>query len=400
MGPKDGRMGLIERYIFRRTLVAFLATLTVLTGVVWVTQALRQLDLVTAKGQAIGAFLAITGLALPFLILLIAPFAVVIAAITTLAVLNADSELVVMQGSGASRWRTLKPVLAIGVAVGLLAALLTFWAAPAGLREVREALTRVRIDLVASIIRPGRFIEIDDGLTFHIRERTADGGIVGIVLDDERDAERSMTYLANGGQIVEALDRTLLVMTNGTIQRRIRKDGSLSIVRFDAYAFDLSNLMPDESEPVYRPSERTIFELASLDPTDAYVVQNRGRFRAELHDRLSQPLYPVAFALIVFLFLGEPRTSRQGRSMAILGAIVAVTAVRLTGFGAGTLAVRFPAAVAAVYAVPLIVIAGSLAMILSDRRMSLPAPLARLADAAGEAADALARRVIRAPRGA
>lgn len=393
-------MGLIERYIFKRALVAFLATLTVLTGVVWVTQALRQLDLVTAKGQAIGAFLAITGLALPFLVLLIAPFAVVIAAITTLATLNADSELVVMQASGASRWRTLKPILAIGLAVGGLAAFLTFWAAPAGLKQVREALTQVRIDLVASIVRPGRFIEIDDGLTFHIRDRTADGGISGIVLDDERDADRSMTYLANSGHIVEALGRTLLVMSNGTIQRRIRKDGSLSIVRFDAYAFDLSNLMPEESDPVYRPSERTIFELASLDESDPYVLQNRGRFRAELEDRLVQPLYPVAFALLVFVFLGEPRTSRQGRSMAILGAIVAVVAVRLAGFGAGTLTVRFPAAVVAVYGVPLLAIAASLAIILSNRRMSLPSPLARLVEGVIEAGDAVARRFTRTPRGA
>jgi lipopolysaccharide export system permease protein len=393
-------MGLIERYIFRRALVAFLATLTVLTGVVWVTQALRQLDLVTAKGQAIGAFLAITGLALPFLVLLIAPFAVVIAAIVTLATLNADSELVVMQASGASRWRTLKPILAIGIAVGALAAFLTFWAAPAGLKQVREALTQVRIDLVASIVRPGRFIEIDDGLTFHIRDRGADGGISGIVLDDERDPERSMTYLANGGHIVEALDRTLLVMSNGTIQRRIRKDGSLSIVRFDAYAFDLSNLMPEESAPVYRPSERTVFELLSLDDTDAYVQQNRGRFRAELHDRLSQPLYPVAFALLVFLFLGEPRTSRQGRSMAMLGAIMAVIAVRLAGFGAGTLAIRFPVATVGVYGVPLLAIVGSLSILLSDRRVALPGPLARLFDAVGEAMDAVARRLPRPAKGA
>jgi lipopolysaccharide export system permease protein len=393
-------MGLIERYIFRRALVAFLATLTVLTGVVWVTQALRQLDLVTAKGQAIGAYLAITGLALPFLVLLIAPFAVVIAAIVTLATLNADSELVVMQASGASRWRTLKPILAIGVAVGALAAFLTFWAAPAGLKQVREALTQVRIDLVASIVRPGRFIEIDDGLTFHIRDRGADGGISGIVLDDERDPERSMTYLANGGHIVEALDRTLLVMSNGTIQRRIRKDGSLSIVRFDAYAFDLSNLIPEETAPVYRPSERTIFELVSLDEADPYVQKNRGRFRAELHDRLSQPLYPVAFALLVFLFLGEPRTSRQGRSMAILGAIAAVIAVRLAGFGAGTLAIRYPVALVAVYGVPLFAIAGSLAILLSDRRVALPRPLARLVDGIADVVDAAGRRLPRVVKGA
>lgn len=393
-------MGLIERYIFRRALVAFLATLTVLTGVVWVTQALRQLDLVTAKGQAIGAYLAITGLALPFLVLLIAPFAVVIAAIVTLATLNADSELVVMQASGASRWRTLKPILAIGVAVGALAAFLTFWAAPAGLKQVREALTQVRIDLVASIVRPGRFIEIDDGLTFHIRDRGADGGISGIVLDDERDPERSMTYLANGGHIVEALDRTLLVMSNGTIQRRIRKDGSLSIVRFDAYAFDLSNLIPEETAPVYRPSERTIFELVSLDEADPYVQKNRGRFRAELHDRLSQPLYPVAFALLVFLFLGEPRTSRQGRSMAILGAIAAVIAVRLAGFGAGTLAIRYPVALVAVYGVPLFAIAGSLAILLSDRRVALPRPLARVVDGIADVVDAASRRLPRVVKGA
>jgi len=385
-------MGLIERYIARRAAIAFLATLLVLAGVVWLTQALRQLDLVTAKGQAIGAFLEITLLAVPFLILLIAPFAVVIGLIAVLSSLNGDSELVVMHAAGASRWRILKPILALGVVVGLLAAVLSLWAAPAGLRAVRAALSTVRIDLVASIVRPGRFIEIDDGLTFHIRDRLADGSITGILLDDERDPERSMTYLSERGSVVEALDKTLLVMTNGTIQRRTARDGALQIIRFDAYAFDLTNVVPEDTDPVYRPSERPTSELIFPDPADEYLRENAGRSLSELHDRFTQPLYPVAFALVVFLFLGEPRTNRQGRALAILGAVVAVTVLRLAGFGAATLAIRFPAAVAAMYLVPLVAIAGTLVAILSGRRLSLPTPLARFIDGIAEAATLVADR--------
>ena len=394
-------MGLIERYIFRRALVAFLATLTVLTGVVWVTQALRQLDLVTAKGQAIGAFLAITGLALPFLVLLIAPFAVVIAAIVTLATLNADSELVVMQASGASRWRTLKPILAIGVAVGLLAAVLTFWAAPAGLKQVREALTQVRIDLVASIIRPGRFIEIDDGLTFHIRDRAADGGISGIVLDDERDPDRSMTYLANGGHIVEALDRTLLVMSNGTIQRRIRKDGSLSIVRFDAYAFDLSNtdaggeragLSAERAHGVRAVVARRRGCLRPAEPRALPRRAARPAVAAALSRRLRAAGVPVprrAADVAAGPVDGDPRRDHRGHRRAP-GGLRRRHARRPLPGGRPI----------GVYVVPLLAIAGSLAILLSDRRVALPGPLARLVDAAGDAVDAVARRLPRLAKGA
>jgi lipopolysaccharide export system permease protein len=50
---------LIERYVLKRLFVAFFATLVGLAGVVWVTQALRELNLVTAKGQTILVFLEV-----------------------------------------------------------------------------------------------------------------------------------------------------------------------------------------------------------------------------------------------------------------------------------------------------------------------------------------------------
>ena len=73
------RMGSISRYIFRTTLGAFLVVLVSLTAVIWVTQALRDIDIMTNQGQTILVFIGITGLIIPLLVLVIAPIALLIA---------------------------------------------------------------------------------------------------------------------------------------------------------------------------------------------------------------------------------------------------------------------------------------------------------------------------------
>ena len=85
----------IERYLLRTATTACLSGLVVLTGVVWVTQALRQIDLITSKGQTILLFLLITALALPSLIAFIAPVALFAGILYTLNKLNGDRKSVV-----------------------------------------------------------------------------------------------------------------------------------------------------------------------------------------------------------------------------------------------------------------------------------------------------------------
>ena len=67
---------------------------------IWITQALRELDLLTGKGQTILIFLTVTGLSLPALITVISPVALFIATLYTLNRLNGDSELIVMSAAG------------------------------------------------------------------------------------------------------------------------------------------------------------------------------------------------------------------------------------------------------------------------------------------------------------
>jgi lipopolysaccharide export system permease protein len=52
-GTQAPRMKLIERYIFQRAGIAVLVTLSSLVGVVWIIQALKELDVFTTKGQTV-----------------------------------------------------------------------------------------------------------------------------------------------------------------------------------------------------------------------------------------------------------------------------------------------------------------------------------------------------------
>lgn len=370
--PAGSRMKTLDRYILKRAATAFLMTLAAMTGVVWATQALRQLDLVTSKGQTILQFISITMLAMPFLVVIVAPFALMIALILVLNALSSDSELIVINAAGGSRFLVLKPVLIFAAAVMALGASMSLYFAPMGLAELRSEITRVRADLIANIIKPGRFITVEDGLTFHIRNRSGNGSLDGLLLHDTRDGATTFSYQAESGQIVETSGRTLLVMQDGTIQRRTQSDGEISIVRFKSYAFDLSSLIPEAGEPVYKASERSTASLLAGNPTDAYGQSHLANLQAELHERFSQPLYAIAFALIVFACLGQARTTRQNRGLSILGAIAACVALRTAGFGVTTVAGSASGLLIGLYVVPVIGIILALWSILSSPMRPTP----------------------------
>ncbi|MEO1103113.1 MAG: LptF/LptG family permease, partial [Pseudomonadota bacterium] len=177
--------------------------------------------------------------------------------------------------------------------------------------------------------------------------------------------------LAQTGRVVETEGNTLLVMTNGTIQRLERPENELTVVAFDAYAFDLTDLTAGPVNTVFRPSERTPFELLNPDPDDEYRAERETRFTIELHDRLSQPLAPFVYALVVFLFVGDPRMHRQSRMAGVFAAGIAVAAVRGATYGTLLAAETLPVLALLVYVVLAAVAGVCLFLILTDRKITL-----------------------------
>ena len=342
----------IERYILRTATLAFLAGLFALTAVIWVTQALRQFDLLTSKGQTILIFFTMTGLTVPSLVAIIAPVALFAGVLYSLNRLNGDSELVVMSAAGISPGRLLRPFVVLSFFVFSLMAAMYLEAMPRSFDAIEQLTSRIHADFITHFARPGAFSELEAGFVFHYRQRGADGSLNGVFMQDRRDPAHITTYIAERGQITEKNGSTYLILSKGSYQRP-QEAGDSAIVTFEDYTIDLSQFIA-RAEASRRPRERSTAELLSPDPSDPTLPRLAGRLRSELVDRLASPFYAFAAGLIGFATLGEARTTRQGRGVATGLAIAIFGIVRMLGIAATSIVVSRPGAEYFVWAIPLL----------------------------------------------
>ena len=377
-------MGSINRYIFRTTFVAFAIVLVCLTAVIWVTQALRDIDIMTSQGQTILVFIGITGLIIPLLVLVIAPIALVIAVAHVLNKMSTDSEIIVMNSAGMSPWHLFRGFLAVAIAVALIVTAISAYFAPKGLRMLRDWLTEVRANVVTTVLQPGRFTTLEQGVTLYIRERRHDGQLLGIFLDDERNPSEGVTVLAEAGEVLDNDKGTFLVLQKGDMQRHEAGRRDPTMVSFDRYAFDLSQFTGGPTAIKYSIRERYLWQLLFPDPTDQLYVEQPGQFRAELHDRLIAPLYPLAFVVIAYAYLGAPRTNRQSRTLSLLGAIAGVATLRLVGFASTVFGANVPWLLALQYVALALALGLGLHVISSGLILEPPAFIANALNAFSE----------------
>ncbi|MGI8525108.1 MAG: LPS export ABC transporter permease LptF [Pseudolabrys sp.] len=369
-------MGSIGRYIFRTTFGAFCLVLVSLVSVIWVTQALRDIELLTNQGQSLFVFVGITSMIIPLLVLIIAPIAIFIAAAHTLNKLSTDSEIIVLNSAGISPWVLFRAFVPVTIVVSILVAATSAYFAPRGMRALRDGLTAVKANVVSNIVQPGHFVSVESGVTMHIRARQSDGQLLGVFLDDRRNPEERVTILADVGDLLENESGTFLVLRSGTVQRQQASQHDPSIVVFDRYALDLSRFSAGSAAAKYTIRERYLWQLIAPDPKDPLLVEQPGQFRAELYDRLLAPIYPIAFVVIAFAYLGLPRTTRQSRTTSLIGAIGAMALVRLLGFVSSVMGVQVLAFLILQYAVVAATIGTGLLVIYRGIIIEPPAVLA------------------------
>lgn len=360
-------LSLIERYIFRKALLALLTVSGGLIGVIWIVRAVQEVDIILNKGQGIVTYLQMTTLGVPTMAAAIAPLALLIALLQTINNLNNDSELVVMHASGASRFSLLKPFLALSVLTSLVVYILALYAGPQSMRTLRDFITQVRADLVSVIVREGQFQEIGQGLTFHVAERAPGGRLKGVFILDTRDTKETLTYLARDGAVSEIDGKTFLLLENGEIQRLNAQTQAISVIKYQSYAYDLSGFSSARTHDIVSQSEIPTSQILRPNTDANYYKQFPERYRAEFHKRFSSGLYAIVVGLIVLAFVGNPNSSRQGQGIAIAavaGLIIILKAAIIVSEGALR---STPSAAILVWGIPIIAIAAALAYLITDR---------------------------------
>jgi lipopolysaccharide export system permease protein len=339
----------LKQLIGPTALFAFL-----LTSVVWLTQSLRLLDLVINRGQSAPTFLYLTLLILPGLLVIILPVAFFAGALYGLSRLSSDSELVVMGAAGFSKSQLTLPVMLAATLVMVVTYACGLYLMPAGQRAMAEKVLDIRDDIAGALLNEGEFNTPSKNLTVFIRELDSDGTIRGVLVYDSRDAKNTTTYLAEHGVLAQTQAGARLIMFDGTIEESSLDGAKLSTLKFQSYIFNLDQFASPRTTPLRATSERYLGEL--LWPADSARLTTRLRnaYLAEAHNRLTAPLYCLAFALVALAAVARGRRARGAQVLRLVIASIAVAALRLGGYAVQGLAVRQPTLVVLFYLIPIV----------------------------------------------
>jgi lipopolysaccharide export system permease protein len=102
------------------------------------------------------------------------------------------------------------------------------------------------------------------------------------------------------------------------------------------------------------------------------------------------PLYPIAFVVIAYAYLGAPRTTRQSRTLSMVGAVGGVALLRFIGFVSTVIGASVPWMLALQYLAVAAAIGGGLYVI---RRGLILEPPAFITDSLAMLTERLSQRL-------
>lgn len=301
----------------------------VLVSVYWVNQAVRLFDRLIGDGQTAWVVLEFTALTLPNVIRLVLPVAAFAASVYALNRASQDSELVVMQATGASPWRLAWPVAVFGLIVGALMVVLVNLLVPLASARLAERQAQIAENVTARFLIEGSFQHPAAGVTIYIREITELGEFRDLFLSDSRSPSHRTSYTAERALITRSETGPKLVMFDGMAQTLRTADQSLAITRFSDFTYDIGALMTGgASGPRDIDSFATLALLRFPERVGAETGLAAREIARALHQRLAQPLLPLAVSLLGAAILMLGGYSRFGLWRQIAGAVLGLIVVQ------------------------------------------------------------------------
>ena len=344
----------IQAHLFRQVLQAVVIIVGGLVMMALLAQGLSRTDLILENRQSALTYFYIVMLGSPQVVALLTPLAIFVGAVWSLNRIHKDSEIVVAQAAGMTRWQVASPIMRLAVMCAVLHLGVNLWGQPAAQRTMREAVAMARADLAAALIRPGQFTTNGERLTFYAREQVG-GELRGVLISDMTDPDYPTDILARSAALVSVEGKPTLLLRDA-LSQQLDTNQQLSILEFDQYMFDLTEFMKEDSELILKASDKYLHELVFVDRKNYFENKEADSFLAEANARLTTPLLNIVMALLAILAILGGDFSRQGYGRRIGYAAGAAAVVLVIQLALQSAAADDPALNIAQWAVPLGVI--------------------------------------------
>tara|TARA_A100001011_G_scaffold349503_1_gene388157 strand:- start:7177 stop:8292 length:1116 start_codon:yes stop_codon:yes gene_type:complete len=298
-------MSRFTTYAIKEISSSFLFLSVLLSGILWLGQGLRHIDLLTTNNVSIETYTSYVVLLLPKIILLTFPVCVFLSILFNLNRLRNDSELIILGTSGKSEKNILiKPIILFSTIIFSFIMIFSLFVAPHSLKELRYKIIDIRSSGVhMSLLKEKKFISPTSEFTIFLQEKKNDE-IFGLLIHDQSNPDSPQTYIAEKGEFINLNNVEFLRLFNGTIQIYNNTENRLSEVAFSTYDLNLLPYDKKESTHIY-PDELSTDEIInnlSMKPLKEFDKYEKEQF-AVLHSRIINPFYIFFYSLLPLLMI-------------------------------------------------------------------------------------------------
>jgi lipopolysaccharide export system permease protein len=309
---------IVDRYLARELLVSFVAA-TLILLLVTVGGTIADLLQKIARGRIpADLLLALIGLRTVDALTVLAPLAVFLGVQIAYGRLYRESEMAVFSASGLPMTGLLRPLMLLAVPLALLMGAISFWLAPAAVRESQTLLQEASRSLIVAGLEPGRFVELpnNDGVMY-VEAMNSDGTkFQKMFVASERTNPKDNTISLN---VITATDGELYHDADGAERYLGLNDGfrvegvigqdNYRLMRYQRNDIKLQDSDSDSTPDSVKRSAPTQELLASDDPVQ----------RAELQWRIAVPITTLVLILLALpLAKSSPREPRYARLLIAL----------------------------------------------------------------------------------
>lgn len=308
-------MRLIDRYISREVVSHALLGLVVFTFVFFIPRLVQFMELFIGHSGGAGPVVLLFLCAIPPVLAVTLPMAVLVGVLIGLGRLSADSEIVALHASGISLRRLLVPIGFVALIACAANLAITFWLSPAALRTVRRIERRILVSQAPFAIEPRVFDERLPHIVLYVQDVEAAATRWRGVFLASSDGRGTSITTAESASIVRGPDENELEIHLGegsTQEYDARRPDRYSVTTFgdSDLAVDLSQIALPQKAALLPVTDRPTSALVAYHGPDALEAQ------VELHRRAAFPLACLVFALIGVPIGVRPR--RGGRAAGLV----------------------------------------------------------------------------------
>ena len=284
-------------YFIKEFLKNYLSILLAFGLIIWITQAVRLLDLIGEEGNSISTYFFYIFLIIPKFFSRISIIIFFICFIVTIIKFEDHNELKAIWLSGLKKKNFLYFIVKASLYLILILIILRLIIVPYFSNKSRYLLLNSGIGSIGPLLKQNNFNNPLKKLTIYVGKKNKIDELEEIILFEE-SPDVKKTIIAKSGVAINENNKNLLVLIDGSIQEE-KKDRKISILDFDKTTLDLSQYNKKTGD-YYKFNEMFFFDLIKL--SIKIVNPQRINAIAELNDRIIIPLF-IPFLTILACFL-------------------------------------------------------------------------------------------------